>query len=75
MVLSMNFFYFFSRSAGDGPDIYKGKICSLKARVRQSVTAVLFTLHTYVQLCKDLPNILINVYVLSYYFEYQNFQQ
>lgn len=33
----------FFRSAGDGPDIYKGKICSLKARVRQFMKAVLFT--------------------------------
>ncbi|XP_064303509.1 tubulin epsilon chain isoform X1 [Phalacrocorax carbo] len=30
-----------TRSGGDGPDIYRGKICSLKARVRQSMKALL----------------------------------
>ncbi|XP_075604042.1 tubulin epsilon chain isoform X3 [Balearica regulorum gibbericeps] len=30
-----------TRSGGDGPNIYKGKICSLKARVRQFIKALL----------------------------------
>lgn len=44
--LGMLFLFF--RSAGNGPDIYKGKICSLKARVRQFMKTIIFTPLIYV---------------------------
>lgn len=44
--LGMLFLFF--RSAGNGPDIYKGKICSLKARVRQFMKTIIFAPLIYV---------------------------
>lgn len=60
---------FVFRSGGDSPDIYKGKICSLKARVRQSIKVIHFTLQICVQLCRSFHKVLIIPYVFKYYFK------
>lgn len=69
LILDFSVLFFFSRSGGNGPDVYKGKICSLKARVRQSLKVTLFTLNIYVQLCENSHEVLKIAYRFKYGFE------